>query len=112
VDDATGDTDADAVTGVAAGPAALLPSRKRLLGFAGGAFLVFLDVTLLGISVVPVLVSQLLFCVTVLEIAATAVVPCREYLPDDLLGGAVLGLVVGSVAFLFTHLAELAAGAI
>jgi hypothetical protein len=48
----------------------------------------------------------------VLEIAATAVVPCREYLPDDLLGGAVLGLVIGSVAFLFTHPAELAVGAI
>jgi hypothetical protein len=112
VDDATDQVTTNEMAKGTPGPVDLLPSRKRLLGFAGGAFPVFLGVTLLGIPVVPVLVSQLLFCVTVLEIAATAVVPCREYLPDDPLGGAVLGLVVSSVAFLFTHLAELAAGAI
>jgi len=112
VDDATDEVTTNEIASTTPGPLDSFPSYKRQLGFAGGALPVFFGVTLLGISAMPVLVSQLLFCVTVLEIAAAVVVPCREYFYADLLGGALLGFVVGSVAFLFTHLAELAAGAI
>jgi len=112
VDDATDQVTTNEMPNATPGPVDLLPSRKRLLGFAGGALPVYLGVTLLGIPVVPVEVSLLLFGVTVLAVAVTALAPLREFLPDDVLGGALLGLVAGSVAFLFAHLAELAAGAI
>jgi len=103
VDDATDRIDGDTVAGVATSSASLLPSRNRLLGMAGGAVPLFLGVMLLGLSVVPI---------TALEIVVAFVAGLRETLLGDLVGGALLGLVVGSVAFLFVYLAELAAGAV
>jgi len=112
VDDAAGEASGDTVVDMAVGPTSLFPSRERLLGVASGALPLCVGVTVLGISVVPLQVSLFLAGVTVLEVTLAAVTQFREYLFGDVAGGALIGLVVGSLGFLFAYLGELAAGAI